>query len=190
MSKFTNKRVVVEAFHMTEEGIACEAIWPEWLREAWKGARGVEGSVWRSKVSGELYCGSLAGHREVSVGDYLVRSDAYGLYPSHQCQFEALYDKVEESLEKSEATEEQRKQISDIFLELVYVRRKAGSLESLADLLVGVTVTYAITNNIQYFCPASLALLTMSGRDSEVHQLVANHMDSLEDTSSVLELYS
>ena len=93
--KFRKKPVVIEAFQMTEERRASNAVWPEWLHQAWNLDRKAPGSLYPTEEGtgyGTLSIGTLEGPLLVSWGDWIIRGVQGELYPCKPDIFDATYE--------------------------------------------------------------------------------------------------
>ncbi len=97
MPKFRKKPVVIEAFQMTKERRGDNSEWPNWLKQAWNGRRGKEGSVWPAPEFGDVMvvCGVLGGYAAVYADDWILCGTQGEIYPCKPDIFEQTYKPFE-----------------------------------------------------------------------------------------------
>lgn len=91
--KYRKKPVVVEAFQMTKQQRWDNSDWPEWLHQAWNREPG-KNALWCENGSEQLFCGTLEGVHEITLGDYIIQGIAGEIYPCKPDIFYAIYSSV------------------------------------------------------------------------------------------------
>lgn len=127
--RFRKKPVEIEAFQMTKERRMDNSGWPNWLNQAWNGARNEAGTLQRVDMDAQLpdylQIVTLEGLHLVSWGDWIIRGVKGELYPCKPDIFEATYESA--ALPASEAGSEAS--MTSEYKALV-AERRAGELFS------------------------------------------------------------
>lgn len=90
MYKFVKKPVAIEAFQMTLARRWDNSEWPNWLHIAWSNDPS-EDTMWCEEGGEQLYCGTLEGVREITLGDYIIQGVHGEIYPCKPDIFEKTY---------------------------------------------------------------------------------------------------
>ena len=109
MTKYREKRKIINAFQMTLERRWDNSEWPYWLHVAWNTEPG-KGAVWISskapiapgnKSANELLCGRVTeaypiGTWRIAMGDWIILDESGEIYPCSPDDFAAAYELDEE----------------------------------------------------------------------------------------------
>ena len=96
MPRYRKKPVVIEAFQITQDTLASNTDWPEWLHAAYQKPQGHKGALWH--CSRGLRCGTLEGAHDVSLNDYIIQGIKGEIYPCKPDIFALTYEAIEGEL--------------------------------------------------------------------------------------------